>query len=66
MSFITAALASRADELGGQFKKVLGGPVVPADGQQDRARDTQAELLVAAALAVGGYDVAFSEPDLVV
>ena len=66
LSFITAALASRADELRERFKKILGGPAVPVVGQQDKARDTQAELLVAAALAVGGYDVAFSEPDLVV
>jgi len=65
LSLIIVALASRAVEIRKQLQEVLGGPAVPHDGRQDKARDAQAELLVAAALVAGGYSIDFAEPDLV-
>lgn len=65
LSIITAALAGRASEIRRQLTDMLGGPEVPEEGRQDKARNTQAELLVAAALVAGGYAVEFAEPDLI-
>lgn len=66
MFIITMALSNRASEIGHKLREMLGGPPVPEDGAQDKARDVQAELLVAAALSAGGYWVNFAEPDLVI
>jgi hypothetical protein len=63
-------LSSHGSEVGQKLREMLrdmlGGPPVPEDGAQDKARDVQAELLVAAALSAGGYSVNFAEPDLVI
>lgn len=66
VSFIVRALADRAPEIMSRLRQMLGGPAVPERGQQDKARDAQSELLVAAALSAGGYRIDFAEPDLVV
>jgi hypothetical protein len=64
---IASAARERPNAWRGRLTSLISGPAFPLEAKRETvARDTQYECFIGAAAQLGGYDVRFQEPDVMV